>query len=375
MSTRRSTHESPHFVGRSCSALDDWDPRVARGLTGMGRAGITSMTTVAATTKQKVAGGLAASICAALLVATSVAAHSETYPSKPVKLIAPFPAGGSLDTIARKLAQPLSGALGQNVIVDNRPGGAGTIGVEFVARAKADGHTLLMMGTAFTTNPAVRLKLPYDALKDFAGVARIASNPMLISVHPSLPVRTLRELVALGRARPGQLTYAATGAGSPTHLATESFKALARVDIIHVPYQGGAPATTAVLGGHTSILVANVSESAPHVAAGKLRALAVTSLMRSEVHKDVPTLAESGFPAFDMSIWYGAWVPAATPKEAVNRLGAEIVRASQLPEVMESLGKLGLSAAVMGPGQFDAFFRAEIRRYEKIARELNLKID
>ncbi|MGH8701695.1 MAG: Bug family tripartite tricarboxylate transporter substrate binding protein [Burkholderiales bacterium] len=314
-------------------------------------------------------------ICAALLFAISVTVHSQTYSSKPLRLIAPFPAGGTLDTIARTLARPLSRALGQNVIVENRPGGTGVIGVELVARAPADGHTFLMMGTAFTTNAAVRLKLPYDPLKDFAGVARIASNPMLVSVHPSLPVRTLKELVALGRAHPGQLTYATSGSASPMHLAMETFKTLAKVDIIHVPFQGGAPATIAALGGHTSILVVNVSESAPHVAAGKLRALAVTSLNRSEVHKDIPTLAESGFPEFDMSIWYGAWVPAATPKDAVNWLGGEIVRASQLPEVKASLGKLGLSTAAMNPEQFDVFFRAEIQKYEKIARELNLRID
>jgi tripartite-type tricarboxylate transporter receptor subunit TctC len=316
-----------------------------------------------------------ASICAALLFAMSVTGHSQAYPSKPLRVIAPFPAGGTLDTIARTLAQPLSRALGQNVIVDNRPGSTGVIGVELAARAPADGHTLLMMGTAFTTNAAVRRKLPYDTLKDFAGVARIASNPMLISIHPSLPVRTLEELLVLARARPGELTYATSGLGSAMHLAMETFKPLAKVDLIHVPYQGGAPATIAALGGHTSIVVVNVSEAAPHVAAAKLRALAVTSLVRSELLKDVPTVAESGFPAFDMSIWYGTWLPTATPKGAVDRLGAEILRASLRPDVKENLSKIGLSIATMGPQEFDAFFRAEVRKYAKIARELNLRID
>jgi len=198
---------------------------------------------------------------------------------------------------------------------------------------------------------------------------------MLISVHPSLPVRTLKELIALARSRPGQLTYATSGSATPMHVATESFKNLAKIDITHVPYQGGAPATTAALGGHAPILVVNVSEVSPHIIAGKLRALAVTSLTPSEVLKDVPTLADSGFPGFDMSIWFGTWVPVGTPKEAVNRLGAEIIRAVQLPDVKESLGKLGLSPAAMGPEQFDAFFRAEVQKYGKIVRELGIKLD
>lgn len=318
-------------------------------------------------------------MCTLILVSTTVlaidAAVAQGIPSKTVRLVVPFSAGSSGDIVARTLAQPLSRALGQNVIVDNQPGGAGTIGGELVARSLADGHTLLLRSGVFTINPAVRPKLPYDTLKDFAGVARIASNPMVISVHPSLPARTLKELAALARARPGQLTYATPGSASPMHLAMESFKVLAKADIIHVPYQGGAPATMAALAGHTSILVVNVSQAAPHVAAGKLRALAVTSLLRSDVLKDVPTVAESGFPRFDFSVWFGAWVPAATPKEAVNRLGAEMLRALQLPEVKDSLGKLGFSAAAMGPGEFDTFFRAEVRRYEKIVKEVNIKID
>lgn len=302
-------------------------------------------------------------------------AIAQGFPSKPVRLVVPFAAGGSADTIARTLAEPLSQAFGQRVIVDNRPGGTGVIGAELVARAPADGYTFLLMGTAFTVNPAVRQKLSYDTVKDFASVARIASNPMLISVHPSLPVKTLKELVALARARPGQVTYASPGSASTQHLGMEMFKSLAKIDIIHVPYQGGAPATIAALGGHTSILVVNVSESVQYVAAGRLRALAVTTLERSEVHKDVPTVAESGYSGFDMPIWYGTWVPAATPKDALNRLGAEIVRALQLPEVKERLGRLGLSTAAMGPNEFDAFFRAEVRRYGKIAREANVRVD
>lgn len=321
---------------------------------------------------KSIAGSLLIGLVAAVWSTGGIA---QGFPSKPVRVVAPFPPGGSLDTIARSLAQPMSLSLGKPVIVDNRPGGTGVIGTELVARAPADGHTILVMGSVFVTNAAVRPRLPYDTLKDFVGIARIASNPMLISAHPSLPAKTLRELVALAHSRPGQLTYATPGPASPHHLAMETFKAMAGIDITHVPYQGGAPATTAVVGGHTSISVANVSETGPHVVAGRLRALAVTSLERSDLLKDVPTVAESGFPGFDMAIWFGAWAPAATPKETVDRIGAEIARALQLPEVKSGLEKLGLSTAVMGPEQFDAFYRDEVRRYVKIVNEVNIKLD
>jgi tripartite-type tricarboxylate transporter receptor subunit TctC len=310
-------------------------------------------------------------------------AHAQTpstgsgqgFPSKPVRLVVPFPAGGALDTIARNLAPPLSRSLGQNVIVDNRPGGGTVIGTEMVARSPADGHTLLLMANSFTINPAVRSKLPYDALKDFAGVSRLATVPVIFSVHPSVPAKTFKELIALARARPGELTYATAGPGTNQHLIGEMLKSMAGIDINHVPYQGGAPATMAVMGGHTSILIINVTESGPQIQAGKLRALAVTSLERSVDFKEVPTVAESGFPGFEAITWFGAVAPAATPRDAINRLNAEIVRALQLPEVRNALGKLGLSAAGSSAEEFDAFIRSELRRNEKVARESNLRID
>jgi tripartite-type tricarboxylate transporter receptor subunit TctC len=304
-----------------------------------------------------------------------MAVHAQTFPSKPVRLVVPFPAGGALDTIARILVPPLSRALGQNVIVDNRPGGGTVIATEMVARSPADGHTLLLMANSFTINPAVRSKLPYDALRDFAGVSRLATVPVIFSVHPSVPARTFKELIALARARPGELTYATPGPGTNQHLIGEMLKSLAGIDINHVPYQGGAPATMAVMGGHTSVLIINVTESGPHIQAGKLRALAVTSLERSVDFKEVPTLAESGFPGFEAITWFGAVVPAATPREAINRLNAEIVRALQLPDVRNGLGKLGLSAAGTSVEEFDAFIRSELRRNEKVARASNLRID
>jgi tripartite-type tricarboxylate transporter receptor subunit TctC len=310
-----------------------------------------------------------------VLLGIPIAAHSQTFPSKPLRLVVPFPAGGALDTIARILVPPLSRTLGQNVIVDNRPGGGTVIATELVARSPADGHTLLLMANSFTINPAVRSKLPYDVLRDFAGVARLATVPVIFSVHPSVPARTFKELIALARARPGELTYATPGSGTNQHLIGELLKSMAGININHVPYQGGAPATMAVMGGHTSVLIINVTESGPHIQAGKLRALAVTSLERSVDFKEVPTVAESGFPGFEAITWFGAVAPAATPKDSINRLNTEFVRALLLPDVRNGLSKLGLSGAGTRAEEFDAFIRSELRRNEKIARESNLRID
>jgi tripartite-type tricarboxylate transporter receptor subunit TctC len=315
------------------------------------------------------------SICAALLLGIPLVAHAQTFPSKPIRIIAPFPPGAGTDTLARTLSGPLSKSLGQNIIVENRPGAGTVVGTEVAARSPADGHTVLIIANSFTINPAVRSKLPYDALKDFTGVARIASTPMVFSVHPSVPAKTLKELIVLARARPGEITYASSGAGTGHHLAGELFKSLAKIDLIHVPYQGGAPAAMAVMGGHTSILLVNILSTAPHVATGRLRALAVTSPERSEVLKDVPTVAESGFPGFDTAIWFGTVVPSATPKEAVNRLSAEILRALQLPEVKDIITRIGMNSAGLPAAEFDVFLRAELRSNEKIARAVNLRID
>jgi tripartite-type tricarboxylate transporter receptor subunit TctC len=303
------------------------------------------------------------------------AAVAQEFPSKTVRLVVPFPPGGAVDLLARTLGQPLSRALGQNVVVENRPGGNTVIGAELVVRAPADGHAVLLMAPSFTINPFVRSKLPYDTLKDFAGVTRIASNPLVVSVHPSLPVKTVGDLVALARARPGELTFATASIVGGQRIAAELFKDAAKIDIVNVPYNGGAPAATAVMGGHTTILVANVSETAPHVASGRLRGVAVTSLTRSDTLPEVPTVAESGYAGFEALNWFGAVVRAATPKNVVERLGAEIRDALQRPAVKDILGKQGLSPAAMMPGEFDAFLRTEMQRNERIIKLLNLKID
>jgi len=314
---------------------------------------------------------------ALVLAALAAPVAAQEFPSNPVRFVVPLPAGGTMDIIARALGQPIARALGQNVIVDNRPGGGGggIIGTEVVARAPADGHTVLFIGNGFTMNPALRVKLPYDTEKDFTAVARVASNPLVVSVHPSLPVKSLTQLVVLARARPGELTFASGTAAGGLRLNAERFRAAAGIDIVNVPYQGGAPAVTAVLGGHTSILIVNVSETVPHVASGRLRPLAVTSLERNGALKEVPTVAESGYPGFEALMWYGVVARAAAPKGAIDRLSAEIARAVQLPEVSNALDRQGLSVATMRPAEFDAFIREEIQSSGRIIREINLRVE
>ena len=315
-------------------------------------------------------------IASAAALATGAGVAQE-FPSNPVRFVVPLPAGGTMDIIARTLGQPVARALGQNVVVDNRPGGGGggIIGAEVVARAPADGHTVLFIGNGFTMNPALRTKLPYDTEKDFTAVARVASNPLVVSVHPSLPVKTLKQLVALARARPGELTFASGTAAGGLRLNAERFKAAAGIDIVNVPYQGGVPAVTAVLGGHTSILIVNVSETVPYVAAGRLRPLAVTSLERNGALKEVPTVAESGYPGFEALMWYGVVARTAAPKGAIDRLSAAITRAVQLPEVSDALERKGLSVATMRPAEFDAFIRAEIESNGRMVRALKLVVE
>jgi len=303
------------------------------------------------------------------------AAVAQEFPTKAVRLIVPFPPGGAVDTLGRTLAPPLSRALGQGVIVENRPGANTVIGTELLSRAPADGHTVLLMATSFTVNPYAHSKLPYDTLKDFAGVTRVVYNPLIICVHPSLPVKTVKDLVALARAHPGELTWGVASIIGGGRIAGELFKDAAKIDMINVPYNGGGPAAIAVLGGHTSILVGNVLECAPYIESGRMRAIAVSSLKRSDVLKNVPTIAESGYPGFDATNWFGAVVRAGTPKNAVDRLSAEIARALQLPEVNDTLSRLGFTAAAMSPAEFDAFIRNEMQKNGRIIKALNLKVD
>jgi tripartite-type tricarboxylate transporter receptor subunit TctC len=313
-----------------------------------------------------------------LAAAAALAVHAavaQDFPSRAVRFVVPFPAGGTTDTIGRAVAPPLARALGQSVVIENRPGANTVIGAELVLRAPADGHTLLFMAPSFTINPFVQAKLPFDPLKDFSGVTRLVYNPLIICVHPSLPVRTVKELVALARARPGDLTWAIASVIGGGRIGGEMFMDAAKVNMTVVPYGGGAPALTAVLGGHTSMLIGNMLDCSQHVASGRIRPIAVTSATRSGTLPDVPTVAESGYPGFEAINWFGAVVRSGTPRSTIDRLSAEIGRALKLPEVNDALSKVGMIPAPMSPGEFDAFIRREMETNGRIIRKLNLKIE
>ena len=301
------------------------------------------------------------------------AAHAQNYPTKPIRLVVSFPPGGLADVIARLLAQPLGAALGQSVIVENHPGGGTVIATELVARAPADGHTLLLTGFPFVANAALRSDLPYDTLKDFAAVARIESSPWMLATHPSLPVKSVKELIAFARARPGQLTYAANPAGSGAHLVGEMLKLTTKINIVDVPYQGEVPAMIAVIGGHADIVISHVPTLMPQLASGKLRVLAVSSLARLDQFKDVPTLAESAIPDFELAGTQGLVVPAATPRAVISRLSAEIGRAMALPSIHDNLVRQGLHPAPMNSAEYDAFLRSEFLKLRKLFRAANIK--
>lgn len=300
---------------------------------------------------------------------------AQAFPSKVVRIVVPFPAGGSNDVVARAMSQPLSRALGQSVVVENRPGANSIIGTEHVARAPADGHTVLLAGFTMLGNAALRSKLPFHPLKDFVAVTGVGSQPMVLSVHPSLPVTSVKELVAFARARPGQLVFAIPAYGGPQHISGELLKLKARIDMKYVAFQGGGPSTVAVLGGHASILISTVPPMLQHVAIGKLRPLAVTSRVRSTLLKDTPTMIESGIPDFDITGAMGFFAPAGTPKETVERLSAEIVRVVQLSEVKDGMLRDGFIVNPLGPVEYEAFLRTKFQQIQKIVRDANIKVD
>ena len=301
-------------------------------------------------------------------------AQAQNFPTKPIRLIVSFPPGGLADIIARMLAQPLGAALGQSVVVENRAGGGTVIATELVARAPADGHTMLLAGFPFVANAALRSDLPYDTQKDFAAVARIESSAWMVATHPSLPVKSIKELIAFARARPGQLTFAGNPAGSGAHLVGQMLKLATKIDIVDVPYQGEVPAMIAVIGGHADIVVSHVPTLMPQLASGKLRVLAVSSRVRLEQpFKDVPTLAETAIPDFELAGTQGLVVPAATPKAVIARLSAEIGRAMALPAIHDNLVRQGLHPAPMNSAEYDAFLRAEFLKLQKLFRAANVK--
>jgi tripartite-type tricarboxylate transporter receptor subunit TctC len=302
-------------------------------------------------------------------------AVAQDFPTRPVRFLVPFAAGGGVDLVGRSLAQPMSRSLGQSVVVENRSGANTVLAAELVMRAPADGHTVFLMAPSFTVNPLVRSDMPYDTLKDFSGVTRLASTPFVFAIHPSVPAKNLKEFVALARSRPGQMTFATSSILGSNRLVGELFNNMVGIELVNVAYNSGAPATTSVIGGHNAMLVASGPECITAISSGRLKGLAVTSSARFEGLPNLPTVAESGYPGFEALNWYGAVVRAATPRPVVDRLNAEIVRALQLPEIKSILTKQSLTPAAMSPQEFDAFLRAEMQRYEGIVKKLNVKID
>ena len=311
-----------------------------------------------------------------LFAAYVACATAQAWPAKSIRMIIPFPPGGTTDIVGRIAAQKLGEALGQQVVPDNRPGAAGNIGTELVAKAPPDGYTLLTApGSTLTIHPSLYAKLPFDPLKDFAPITIVAAVPNALVVHPSLPVRNVKELVALAKARPGQLNYASTGAGQSTHLSMELFKTMAGVNIVHVPYKGSAPAVTDLLGGHVSLMFDNMPSALPHVKAGKLRALAVSTTKRSPVTPEVPTVAESGLPGFEVSAWFAVLAPAATPREIVNRAHGILVKALQSSDVRERLSSQGAEPIGNTPEQFTAQMKRDLAKWAKVVRDANIRLD
>jgi tripartite-type tricarboxylate transporter receptor subunit TctC len=310
-----------------------------------------------------------------ILLACAPAIAGAQYPAKPVRMVVAFPPGGSTDLAARALGDKLAGALGQPVIVENKPGASGNIGAEFVARSAPDGYTLLMAATSFATAPAFFPKLGWDPVKDFAPVSLVATVPIIVVVHPSVQAANPRELIAYSKANPGRLNLASPGAATLTRLAGEMFKQSAGLDWVTVHYKGGPPAVTDLLGGQAHVMFANISDVITHVKAGKLRALAVTTAKRSATAPELPTLSESALPGFEVSTWQAVVAPAGTPRDVVQRLNAEILKAMALPDIRDKFLSFGTDVATSTPEELGRFLAGEVAKIGKIAKEVGAKID
>ena len=314
-------------------------------------------------------------LIAAPLIFLSAAVIAQTYPTKPVRVVIPWPPGGSNDVVGRIVMQRVAESTGQQFVVDNRAGAAGSIGADVVAKAPPDGYTIMVHSTSHVGNAHLYKKLPYDTLKDFMGVALLAAQPGALTVHPSLPVKNVREFIALAKKSPGTINYSSSGNGSAPHLSMALLVAMTGIKLVHVPYKGGAPQVTALVSGETQASLATVSTVLVHIQSGRLRALGVSSAKRSGVLPDVPTIAESGVPGYEMSPWIGVFTPAGTSKDIVNRLNAEINKALKTPEVSQLLASQALDALGSTPEEFDARIRADYDKYAKLIKLTGAQVD
>ncbi|SFC03570.1 Tripartite-type tricarboxylate transporter, receptor component TctC [Polaromonas sp. OV174] len=310
------------------------------------------------------------------LLASVPAAAQAAYPSKPITMIVPFSAGGTTDILARIVGQALTTELGQSVIIDNRAGAGGNIGGQAAARAPADGYTLFM-GTVGThaINAALYKKMPFDPIKDFAPLTRVANVPNLLVANPKQPFKNVKELIAYAKSHPGQLNFGSSGNGSSIHLSGELFKSMAKVDMVHVPYKGSAPAVTDLLGNQISVMFDNMPSAIQHVRSGKLRAIAVTTAKRSPELPDVPTIAEAGVPGYEATSWFGLFAPAATPPAVVSQLNAAIVKVLANPEVKKKINEQGAEVYSETPAQFAAFIQKESVKWSKVVRDSGASTD
>jgi tripartite-type tricarboxylate transporter receptor subunit TctC len=317
--------------------------------------------------------------CIAIALAVSAGytapAAAQNYPSRPIRLVVTYPPSGGADVIARAIAQRLGDAWGQQVVIDNRPGGGANIGAELVARATPDGHTLLIVALAHSVNVSLYSKLAYDPLKDFVPVIFLATVPNILVVHPAVPARTTRELLDLARAKPGQMNYASTGSGGPQHLGMELFKTLSGVQFTHIPYKGAAPALTDIISGQIQTMFGNMISTLPHVRSGRLRALAVSTGKRASILPETPTVAESGVAGFESGSWFGVAGPAGMPRPIVDRINLETNRILGLPDLRERLATEGAELGGGTPESFGSYLRAEVAKWAKVVRFAQMRVD
>jgi tripartite-type tricarboxylate transporter receptor subunit TctC len=301
---------------------------------------------------------------------------AQTYPAKPIRFYTPYPPGGTTDILARLIGAKLYESWGQPVIVDAKPGAGGNIGTDFVAKSPADGYTILMGASGpLAINVSLFSKLPYDPVKDLAPVILTASVPLILVTHPSLPAKNVKEFIALMKSRPGQFNYASAGPGSPQHLTAEMFKFMAKVDMAHIPYKGSGPAIVDLVGGQIPFAFESMIPVLPHVKAGKLRALAVTSAKPSPVLPEIPTVAESGVPGFESIAWYGVVAPAGTPRDIIAKLNAEMARILNLPDIKQRLIEMGSPPVAGTPDQFGALIKSEIVKWGKVVKQAHVSLD
>ena len=311
----------------------------------------------------------------AMLVVPASTTHAQSYPSRPIKIIVPYAAGGAVDIVARNVGQPLAEALKQPVIVDNRPGASANIGMEMAAKSAPDGYTLLMASNGIATSMALFPNLAFDGRRDFAPIARIGHAPLVIVVPASPPAKSLKDLIAMAKAEPGKLTYASAGNGSSGHLAGELLKSSAKIDVVHVPYKGGAPAITDLLGERISFMPINPVEVLAHIRSGRLRALAVASDKRFPLLPEVPTVAEAGLPGYEASVWWGLVAPAKTPPEIVRQLNAETNKALADPAIAGKLSELGVVITPGTPEQFAAFINSQTELWAGVIKSAGIRPD